>query len=33
MIKDHRTKVEIRNIDSVLLDGAIDELIEAEKDL
>lgn len=33
MIKDHRTDVEIRNIDSVLEDGMIDEFIESEKDL
>lgn len=33
MIKDHRTGVEIRNIDSVLEDGVIDELIEAEANL
>lgn len=33
MIKDHRTGIEIRNIDSVLLDGQIDSFIEAEKDL
>jgi len=33
MIKDHRTNVEVRNVDSVLLDGVIDEFIEAEVDL
>ena len=33
MIKDHRTGIEVRNIDAVLLDGEIDEFIEAEKDL
>lgn len=33
MIKDHRTDVEIRNIDSILEDGMIDEFIEAEKSL
>ena len=33
MIKDHRTNIEIRNIDSVLEDGMIDEFIEAEKNL
>lgn len=33
MIKDHRTGVEINNIDSVLLDGQIDSFIEAERDL
>ena len=33
MIKDHRTDVEIRNIDSVLEDGELDELVEAEKEL
>lgn len=33
MIKDHRTGVEIRNVDDVLSDGLIDSFIEAEKDL
>lgn len=33
MIKDHRTNIEIRDVDSILEDGVIDELIEAEKDL
>jgi len=33
MVKDHRTGIEIGNVDAVLLDGAIDEFIEAEKNL
>ncbi len=33
MVKDHRTGIEIGNIDSVLLDGQIDSLIEAERNL
>ncbi|MFC1802005.1 peptide chain release factor-like protein [Patescibacteria group bacterium] len=33
MVKDHRTNVEIRNIDKVLEDGELDEFIEAEKNL
>lgn len=32
-IKDHRTGVEVHDIDKVLLDGEIDEFISAEKDL
>ena len=33
MVKDHRTGVEIGNIDKVLEDGDLDEFVEAEKDL
>jgi peptide chain release factor 2 len=33
MVKDHRTGVEIGNVEKVLEDGTIDELIEAEKSL
>jgi len=33
MVKDHRTGVEIRDVDKVLKDGEINEFIEAEKGL
>ena len=33
MVKDHRTGIEVGNIDLVLLDGEIDPFIEAERDL
>ncbi len=33
MVKDHRTGVEIRDVDAVLESGAIDDFIEAEKNL
>jgi len=33
LIKDHRTGVEDHDVDKVLEDGAIDEFIEAERDL
>lgn len=33
MVKDHRTGVEVRNIESVLEDGELEEFLEAEKNL
>ena len=33
LVKDHRTELEIRDIDSILEDGKLDALIEAEKTL
>jgi len=33
MVKDHRTGIEVRNVDDVLSDGLIDSFIEAERDL
>ncbi len=33
MVKDHRTGVEVRDVDAVLEDGALDEFVEAEKGL
>ncbi|MFA6514955.1 MAG: PCRF domain-containing protein [Candidatus Paceibacterota bacterium] len=33
MVKDHRTGIEVNNVDAVLLDGRIDSFIEAERNL
>jgi peptide chain release factor 2 len=33
MVKDHRTEVEVRDIDKVFKMGAIEEFLEAEKDI
>ena len=33
MVKDHRTNVEVRDVEKILDDGDLDEFIEAEKDL
>jgi peptide chain release factor 2 len=33
LVKDHRTEIEVNNVDDVLLDGQIDKFIEAEHDL
>ena len=33
MVKDHRTGIEINDVDAVLLDGEIDKFIEAEMNL
>lgn len=33
MVKDHRTGVEVHDVDKILEDGKLDEFIEAEKDL
>ena len=33
MVKDHRTGIEVNNVDAVLLDGEIDDFIVAEADL
>lgn len=33
MVKDHRTGIEVGNVDKVLEDGEIDEFIEAELSL
>ncbi|MDD3662676.1 MAG: peptide chain release factor 2, partial [Candidatus Pacebacteria bacterium] len=33
MVKDHRTNLEIHNVEAVLENGDLDDFIEAEKDL
>jgi peptide chain release factor 2 len=33
MVKDHRTGIEVNNVDAVLLDGEIEDFIEAERNL